>query len=72
MELGWKILVLIPKGNTYTWGICLLESMWKVVEVIIDTHLRASVRIYNVLYGFYAGRITGGGNLGAEAGAGVS
>ena len=47
-ELGWKILVLIPKENMDTRVIDLLESLWKVVEVIIYTHLRASVRLHDV------------------------
>ena len=58
-ELGWTILVLITKGNTDTKGIGLLESMWKVVEVIINTRLRASVRLHNVLHLFCAGRVMG-------------
>ena len=58
MELGWKILVLISKGKTYTWGIGLLEYLWKVVEAIIDTCPRSSVRLHNILHGFHAGRVT--------------
>ena len=26
-ELGWTVLVLIPKGTTDTWGIGLLETL---------------------------------------------
>ena len=58
-EIVWTILVLTPKGNTDTRGIGLLESLWKVVEVIIDTFLRASVRLHNVLHGLSEGRGTG-------------
>ena len=36
-ELGWKILVLIPKGNTDTRFIGLLETLWKAVEALIGT-----------------------------------
>ena len=50
------ILVLLPKGNTDTWGIGLLESLWKVLETIIDTHLRASVQPHDVLNGFHTGK----------------
>ena len=62
-EIVWTILVLTPKGNTDTRGIGLLESLWKVVEVIIDTCLRASVRLQNVLHGLRAGRGTGTNTL---------
>ena len=48
------ILVLIPKGNTDTRGIGLLESLWKVLEAIIYTRLRESVCLHNVLHGFRA------------------
>ena len=54
--MGWKILVLIYKGNTYTQGIDLLESLRKVVEAIIDTCLRASVHLHDVLHEFLAVR----------------
>ena len=57
--LGWIILVLIPKGNTDTRGIGLLESMWKLVESIIETLLRESVRLHDVLHSFCSGRGTG-------------
>ena len=36
-DLGWTVLVLIPKGTNVTRGIGLLETLWKVVEVLIDT-----------------------------------
>ena len=42
-ELGWTVLVLIPKGNTDIRGIGLLETLWKVVEALLDTCLRASL-----------------------------
>ena len=42
-DLGWTVLVLIPKGTTKTRGIGLLETLWKVVEALIDTCLRASL-----------------------------
>ena len=58
MEMGWTILVLIPKGNTDTQGTGILGSRWKVVEVIIYTHLVASVRLHGVLHGFHTGRGT--------------
>ena len=42
-DLGWKILVLTPKGTTNTQGIGLLETLWKMVEALIDTCLCASL-----------------------------
>ena len=48
-ELEWTAFVLIPKGTTYAQGIGLLDTLWKVVEAIIDTCLReisASVKSY--------------------------
>ena len=50
-ELGWTVLVLIPKGTTDTWGIGLIETMWKVVEALIDTCLRASLHMHEILHG---------------------
>ena len=37
-------------------GIGLLESMWKVVEKIIDTNLRSSVLLHNIVHGLHTGR----------------
>ena len=42
-DLGWTVLVLITKGTTDTTGIRLLDTLWKVVEALIDTCLRASL-----------------------------
>ena len=58
-ELGWTFLVIIPKGTTDTQGIGLLETLWKVVEALIDTHLRVSLQFHDVLHGFRSGRGTG-------------
>ena len=56
--MGWTILVVIPKGTTNTRVIVLLETLWKVVEALIDTHLRASLQMHGVIHGFRAGRRT--------------
>ena len=48
-------MVLIPKGITNTRGIGLLETLWKVVEALIDTRLRVSLQFHYVLHGFRAG-----------------
>ena len=57
--MRWTILVLIPKGTNDKRGISLLETLWKVVEELIDTRLRASLHMHSVLRGFRAGRGTG-------------
>ena len=56
MELGWTVLVLIPKVNTDTRGIGLLGVAWKVVEGVIDTRVKSAVQFHYVLHGFHAGR----------------
>ena len=56
--MGWTFLVLIPKGKTDIRGILLLETLWKLVELIIDTRLRSRLQFRNVLHGFRAGRGT--------------
>ena len=57
--MGCTILVLLPKDSIDNRGVGLLYSMWEVVEAIIDTRLRASVRLHDVLHGFLTGRLTG-------------
>ena len=57
--LGWTILLLIPKSTTNTRGIDLLDTLWKVVEALIDTRIRASLQMHDVLHGFRSGRGTG-------------
>ena len=49
-ELGWNVLVLIPKGTIDTRGISLLETLWKLVEALIDTCIRASLQFHNLLH----------------------
>ena len=57
--MGWTVLVLTPKGYTDTLGIGLLETLWRVVEAIIYTCLRASIQFHDVLHGFRSRRVTG-------------
>ena len=57
-EFGWTILVLIPKGATYTRCIGLLETKWKLVEALIDTYMRESLHFHDVLHGFWDRRGT--------------
>ena len=42
-----------------TWGIGVLEFLWKGVETIINTQLSESVCLHDVLRGFFTGRGTG-------------
>ena len=58
-ELGWNVLVLIPKVSKYTRVIGLLETLWKVVEALVYTRIRASIHFHDVLQSFQAGRGTG-------------
>ena len=58
-EWGWTILVLISKGIIDTRGTGLLDTLWKVVEALINTRPRASLQIHDVLHGFRYGRGTG-------------
>ena len=58
-EFGWTVLVLVRKGTTDTRGIGLLENLWKVVEALIDTYIRASIQFHDVLHGLWSGRGTG-------------
>ena len=59
MELEWTVLFMIPKSSTDTREIGMLEVMWKVVEGVIDTLVKAAVQFHDVLHGFHAGRGTG-------------
>ena len=51
-DLGWTVLVLIPKGTTETRFVGLLETLWKVVEALIDTFIIASLQFHYVIHGF--------------------
>ena len=58
-EMGWTIMIIIPRGNVYTQKIRLLEVFWKVIEAIIDTHIKKAVDFHDVLNGFRVGIGTG-------------
>ena len=53
--MGCYILVLIHKGTTDTWGIGLLETLWKVVEALIETRICVSLQFHDILHGFQSG-----------------
>ena len=57
--MGCTILVLIRKGNTDNRGIGLLETLWNVMDAIIDTRLWSRIQFHDVLHGFLAGIGTG-------------
>ena len=58
-EATWKAAVLIPKGKQEYWGIGLVEVMWKVVAVILNLRLTASITYHDFLHRFWAGHGTG-------------
>ncbi len=50
-QLLWIIVVLLPKGGGEYRGIGLLESIWKVLEVVMDRRLNV-IKLHNCLHGF--------------------
>ena len=53
------MLVLIPEVNKDTLGIDLLEFIWKVVDVVIDTRIKIVVQLHDFFHGLCAGRGAG-------------
>ena len=58
-DLGWKILILIPKGNAETLGVGVLEFLCKMMKALIYTSINNLVTLHDFLHGFCAGRVTG-------------
>jgi Reverse transcriptase (RNA-dependent DNA polymerase)/Ulp1 protease family, C-terminal catalytic domain len=58
-ELNWAFLAVIPKPQGGSRGIGILETLWKVIEAIIDTRISKSVQFHDILHGFRAKRGTG-------------
>ena len=58
-QLCWSYLTLLPKPDGGARGIGLLEVLWKLIEAIIDTRVRAAVTLHDTLHGFLACRGTG-------------
>ena len=52
----WTVLFLITKGTTNRRDIVMLETLWKVVEALIDTGLRESLQFHESLHSFSTGR----------------
>ena len=59
-------MVLIPKGKRDYCGIGLVEVIWKVVAMILNYRLTASITFHNFLHGFQAGHGTGTATLEAK------
>ena len=57
-QLGWIIVVLIPKGGGDYRGIGLLEPIWKIIERVMDQRLNA-IQLHESLHGCRDGRGTG-------------
>ena len=54
-ENTWQAVVLIPKGKREYCGIGLVEVMWKVVAVILNHRLTASITFHEFFHGFRCG-----------------
>ena len=49
-------MVLLPKGNTETRRIGLIEVLWKVMKVIIDSWSKTAVAFKDALHVFLVSR----------------
>jgi Reverse transcriptase (RNA-dependent DNA polymerase) len=58
-RLCFSILVLIPKPSGGIRGIGLLETVWKVISLIINARIISATPFSNTLHGFRANRGTG-------------
>ena len=58
-ELMWSHLAILPKGGGGFRGIGLLETLWKLVEIVIDNRVKAKVKLHDILHGFVSKRGTG-------------
>jgi hypothetical protein len=56
-QLGWIIIVLIPKGAGDYHEIGLLEPIWKIIEHVMDQRLNV-VELHSSLHGCWSGRGT--------------
>ena len=57
--LAWTPLAVIPKGNGDGCGIGLVEALFKVLEVIVDSRVKSAVVFHGCLHGFVQHRGTG-------------
>ena len=63
-QMGWMMVVLLPKGGGDFRGIGLLKPFWKVIEVLMDQRLKA-IDFHDCLHRSLKGR--GMGTVGLEA-----
>jgi Reverse transcriptase (RNA-dependent DNA polymerase) len=56
---GNGILVLVPKPDKSFWGIALLETVYKLVSLIIHRRLSSSIQLHDAVHGFRKQRGTG-------------
>jgi hypothetical protein len=57
-EAAWMTIVLLPKTDGGVRGIGLVEALWKLLAVVINTRLQASITLHDSLHGFRAKRGT--------------
>ena len=62
-EKMWQAVVLLPRWGKDYRGIGLVEVMWKVVAVVLNRRLTASITYQYFLHGFRAGRGRGTATL---------
>jgi hypothetical protein len=59
ISFSYGILVLIPKPDQSFRGIALLETIYKLISMIIHQRLTTSIKLHDVVHGFRANRGTG-------------
>ena len=65
-EATWQVVVMIPKRGGYYRGVVLVEVVWKVVMVTLNSQFTFSIAFHDVLHGLQAGRGTGTSTLKAK------
>jgi hypothetical protein len=58
-QLCFSTLVLIPKASGGIRGIGLLETVWKIISIIINQRMIKSIVFHDALHGFRQKRGTG-------------
>ena len=58
-KLSWSILACLPKRDGGHRGIGLLETIWKLVQAIIDNRIKKAIKFHDALHGFCFRRGTG-------------
>jgi hypothetical protein len=53
--MTWMVIVLLPKGKVDYCSVGFLESIWKVVEVLMYKQF-LSIKLHDCLHGFCASR----------------